>query len=377
MRSHRSRPPIRSLAAPSSAPRRPRLNVAIAAALAIALSGCGAPNAVEPTLPDDWSHRGASPERATPQRLVYSPYKHVPIALGANDVISLAVPGRPVPVAANGRSVLPPGVNVLTLAFATGECGSETWDGLEPSRITSGNVHAFDQAGIDFIISTGGEAGSFTCTTDAGMEAFVAHYASARLIGFDFDVERGQSADVVASLVQRIKAAKTRHPELRISFTLATWAASDGSLASLNDDGQRVMQAIRDAGLQDFYVNLMVMDYGEAIPRNCVVSAGVCDMGRSAIQAARNMHVRYGLPMSRIELTPMIGVNDVVSNVFTLDDARLLAGFVRDHGLGGLHFWSLDRDAPCAPGMAAVSSVCNGLTSFPAFAYARAFRGPR
>jgi len=377
MRSHRSRPPIRSLAAPSSAPRRPRLNVAVAAALAIALSGCGAPNSVEPTLPDDWSHRGASPERATPQRLVYSPYKHVPIALGANDVISLAVPGGPVPVAANGRSVLPPGVNVLTLAFATGECGSETWDGLEPSRITSGNVHAFDQAGIDFIISTGGEAGSFTCTTDAGMEAFVAHYASARLIGFDFDIERGQSADVVASLVQRIKAAKTRHPELRISFTLATWAASDGSLASLNDDGQRVMQAIRDAGLRDFYVNLMVMDYGEAIPRNCVVSAGVCDMGRSAIQAARNMHVRYGLPMSRIELTPMIGVNDVVSNVFTLDDARLLAGFVRDHGLGGLHFWSLDRDAPCAPGVAAVSSVCNGLTSLPAFAYARAFRGPR
>jgi chitinase len=61
------------------------------------------------------------------------------------------------------------------------------------------------------------------------------------------------------------------------------------------------------------------MDYGEAIPRNCVVSAGVCDMGRSAIHAARNVHVRYGLPMSRIELTPMIGVNDVVSNVVTID----------------------------------------------------------
>jgi len=119
------------------------------------------------------------------------------------------------------------------------------------------------------------------------------------------------------------------------------------------------------------------MDYGEAIPRNWVVSAGVCDMGRSAIQAARNMHVLYGLPMSRIELTPMIGVNDVVSNVFTLDDARLLAGFVRDHGLGGLHFWSLDRDAPCEPGVAAVSSVCSGLKSLPAFAFTNAFLGLR
>jgi len=87
--------------------------------------------------------RGAPAERAAAQRLVYCPYKHAPIALGADDVISLAVPGGPVPVAANGRSVLPPGVNVLTLAFAAGECGSETWDGLEPNRITSGNVHAF------------------------------------------------------------------------------------------------------------------------------------------------------------------------------------------------------------------------------------------
>ena len=99
------------------------------------------------------------------------------------------------------------------------------------------------------------------------------------------------------------------------------------------------------------------MDYGEAIPRNWVVSAGVCDMGRSAIQAARNVHVRYGLPMSRIELTPMIGVNAVVSNVFTLDAARLLAESVRDCGLGGLHFWSLDRDAPRAPGVAEVRSL--------------------
>jgi hypothetical protein len=62
----------------------------------------------------------------------------------------------------------------------------------------------------------------------------------------------------------------------------------DGSLASSNDDGYRMMRAIRDASVQDFYLNLMVMDDSEAIPRNCVVSAGVCDMGRSAIQVARN-----------------------------------------------------------------------------------------
>ena len=33
--------------------------------------------------------------------------------------------------------------------------------------------------------------------------------------------------------------------------------------------------------------------------------------------------------MHRIELTPMIGVNDVTANVFTLDDALLTGRFVR------------------------------------------------
>ena len=375
MRSHRLPRPIPSSAVSLREAWR-RLNAIIATVLVITLTGCGMPNAVEPTAADQ-SRRGASAGHATPQRLVYSPYKHVSVALGADDVISLAVAGRAVPVATNGRSALPQGVNALTLAFATGECGSETWDGADPRHITNGNLPAFDQAGIDFIISTGGEAGVFTCATDAAMETFIAHYASPRLIGFDSDIERGQSIDVIASLVH---ASGPRRRDIRHCGSASRsrrGGASDGSLASLNDDGQRVMQAIRDAGLKDFYVNLMVMDYGEAIPRNCVVSAAVCNMGRSAIQAARNVHVRYRVPMSRIELTPMIGVNDVVSNVFTLDDARLLAAFVRDSGLGGLHFWSLDRDAPCEPGAAAISSVCSGLKSLPAFAFTNAFLGLR
>jgi hypothetical protein len=344
---------------------------AIALLLASGLWGCtlrptGLETArMEPSLRDR--------VRAHAPGFVYSPYKHVPIAL-ADGVVSIAVAGAPAPVAASGHSALPPGITALTLAFATGECGAETWDGIDARVFADMNLRAFDRAGIDFIISTGGEAGTFTCATDAGMEAFVARYVSPRLIGLDFDIERGQSAEVVASLVQRIKTVKARHPYLRISFTLATWGASDGSAASLNADGQRVMQAIGDAGLAGYYVNLMVMDFGEAIPRNCVVSAGVCDMGRSAIRAAQNLHARYDVPMARIELTPMIGVNDVETNVFTLEDACLLSGFARQSGLGGLHFWSLDRDASCPPGAVGVSPVCSGLRGLPAFAFTEAFR---
>jgi hypothetical protein len=104
------------------------------------------------------------------------------------------------------------------------------------------------------------------------------------------------------------------------------------------------------------------------------VAAGVCDMGQSAIQAARNLNARFGVPMSRIELTPMIGVNDVVANVFTLDDATTVARFVRDSAAGGLHFWSLDRDVPCRTDVSGVSSTCSGLHGMPGFAFTDAFR---
>jgi hypothetical protein len=136
-----------------------------------------------------------------------------------------------------------------------------------------------------------------------------------------------------------------------------------------------VLTAIRTAGLDDSYINLMVMDYGAAIPGNCTVVAGVCDMGRSAVQAAENVHARYGIPMDRIELTPMIGVNDVSANVFSLDDALLTARFVRDRRLGGLHFWSLDRDTRCASDEApGASPVCNTHEDVPSLAYTRGFR---
>jgi len=97
-------------------------------------------------------------------------------------------------------------------------------------------------------------------------------------------------------------------------------------------------------------------------------------MGRSSMQAARNLRARHGVPFQRIELTPMLGVNDVMANVFTLEDARMLARFVRDNGLAGVHFWSLDRDAPCPAGTAGVSSTCSGLNDVPALRFTTEFR---
>ena len=209
--------------------------------------------------------------------------------------------------------------------------------------------------------------------SDAGMEAFIARYASPRLVGIDFDIEGKQPPAMIESLVQRATAAQRKHPQLRFSFTLATLAASDGSRASLNALGQSVLQAIRAYGLASYTINLMVMDYGPPQPSNCVVAKGACDMGRSAIQAAENLNALHGVAFSRIELTPMIGVNDVPLNDLTLDDAKVIARYAKDKGLAGVRFWSLDRDQPCPRPPSGASPRCSGIENAPALGYSAAF----
>ena len=307
-------------------------------------------------------------------RFVYGPYKHLNMGVDSHHpVAATQVLGTPQVLATTPRSVLLPGATALSLAFASGECGQEKWGDLAAQAVAQANVAALNRAGMPYIISTGGEGNIFSCGSDAGMEQFVTRYASPMLLGFDFDIEAGQTPAMVNSLLQRIKVAQLRRPHLRMSFTVATHAASDAGQASLNAQGQQVLAAIRAVQLDHYVINLMVMNYGPAKPAHCVVREGRCDMAASAAQAVQNLHSRYGIPKAQIAITAMLGINDVVENVFTPADATALARMARQEQLGGLHFWSLDRDTPCAGGATTVSPTCSSLNTHSALAFSRAF----
>ncbi|MBC7684072.1 MAG: glycosyl hydrolase, partial [Bdellovibrionales bacterium] len=240
---------------------------------------------------------GALTSHAAPAFLA-GPYKHTAMHRHPSHLITIAPAGVPVPAVAGGRRAF--GLGAISWAFATGECGEERWGEESGQEIADANVAVFDQAGVAYIVSTGGQGGVFTCASDEGMERFISRYESKHLVGIDFDIEAGQTGAQVESLVQRIKAAQARRPQLRFSFTVATFAASDGSNKSLNGAGEAILAAARRSGLPEFTFNLMVMDYGSGTRANCVLNkAGVCDMGRSAIQAARNVHAKYGLPYAQ------------------------------------------------------------------------------
>jgi chitinase len=293
---------------------------------------------------------GGTGPSSPPPSFVFSPFKDITISMNWNtNVISSAVTGTLQPV----TSVMPTNNTTLTWAFATGECGSEGWAGLTPTQVAS-NVQAFVSAGKKYIISTGGQAGVFTCGSDAGFDTFVQKYISANMIGVDFDIEGGQSADVINNLVARVKVAKGKYPNLRFSFTLQTLGGNSGGLNQL---GNEVMSAIQSTGLTGYIIDLMAMDYGSTGPGNCVVVNGACEMGQSAIQAVELLHSGFGVPYNQIELTPDIGGNDTQGETFTLADARTISAYALQKGLAGIHFWSFDRDNDCAPGSS--SPTCN------------------
>lgn len=290
----------------------------------------------------------AAPAAAAPP-FVFAPYKDMSIV---------------------GDAAAPAAPRTLIWSFASGECGSERWGDVDGVAFAAAQVAAAVRSGSAYIVATGGANGVFTCASDEGLQRFVARYDSPLLVGFDFDIEGAQTAEQIGALAQRLARLQRERPALRLSFTVATHAAGDGSRRSLNATGEQVLQAIRAAGLDgSAIINLMVMNYGPPQSRLCVVKRTAlrrgCDMARSALQAVRNLQQRHGVPAQRIAVTPMLGENDVAANVFTPDDAARLAREARALGLAGVHYWSLDRDRPCPPGAPRVSPLCHALPGVP------------
>lgn len=297
--------------------------------------------------------------------LIYSAYKDVGINANWNNLqISTKVQNNAASFPSALVTVLPStSMNTISWAFATGECGQENWAGMNATQFATQNIADFNNAGLKYIVSTGGASGAFTCSTQAGMDTFLNRYMSKGFVGLDFDIEAGPSGADLQNLINMIAYAQQKYPTLRISFTLATLANANPTGTSLNSLGDSVITKAKAAGI-NFYVNLMVMDYGNSSAVCVMNTAGTnCDMNLSAQQAAKNLSKYYNIPLSNIELTPMIGVNDTVANLVSLANATSIASWSKANGLAGLHYWSFDRDASCINAYATTtcSSSVNGV----------------
>lgn len=243
------------------------------------------------------------------------------------------------------------------LAFLTdsGTC-QPAWGGQQAYSIDKQwgkrQTDLLSKAGVQLNVSFGGANGtdiSQNCDKNQLISTFNKVIQIYHANALDFDIENGSAN--VTKLIGALNTVQQQHPDLKLSFTLPVMPEG------LTGEGKSLVMAAKQAGLK-FNVNIMAMDYGPAYSG---------DMGDYAIQAATSVHqflkeiYTEQQPESLwklIEVTPMIGVNDVNSEQFTLNNADKLKIFSQKNQLGGLSMWSLTRDKPCADKWA--SPVCSG-----------------
>ena len=231
------------------------------------------------------------------------------------------------------------------------------------------------------MVSLGGQAGTSLAQWGSthGMTAaqLAAAYAGVvdtyGITHLDFDIEGAAVADPasIALNSQALKLLQQSKPQVQVWYTLPVLPTG------LTADGLKVVDAALKAGVKLAGVNVMAMDYGEsAAPTS---GAAAKSMGTYAIQSAESTYSQltklysgYGQTFGyrQLGVTPMLGVNDITSEVFTLADAQAVEDYGRSKGLGMVGLWSVTRDTP---GTLGVSTYTHSGMSAPAGSFAKIF----
>ena len=164
----------------------------------------------------------------------------------------------------------------------------------------------------------------------------------------DFDIEGiylSKTKDF-DKLFLALKKVNLYYPNVKIWFTLPVMPYG------LDTNWLRFVKNLIKSWVKFSGINIMAMDYG---------SSYTGDMADYAIKAANNvanqlvnLYKNYGKYVSSYKaynmlwITPMIWLNDVTSENFTLSDAKKLRDFVVTHNISKISYWDLNRDHPCA-----------------------------
>lgn len=267
------------------------------------------------------------------------------------------------------------GVKEFHLAFITSGGGcAPLWGGvtgLADDKVAA-QIGALRAAGGDVRVSFGGAAGHELALNCGSAQELAAAYGKVvdqyRLTKVDFDIEGAALPDTAANTrrARAITLLQTSHPGLDVAFTLPVMPEG------LTQPGVALLADAKKAGVRIHGVNIMAMDYGPAYSG---------DMGRYAIQAATatQAQIKGVLGLSdaaawkTVAVTPMIGVNDVTSEIFTVADATQLVDFAREKGIGRLGMWSATRDQQCAAGVVNYAdATCSSILQQP-LAFTKAF----
>ncbi|WP_431711814.1 chitinase [Glutamicibacter uratoxydans] len=185
----------------------------------------------------------------------------------------------------------------------------------------------------------------------------------------DLDIEADDLTNLDGGL-RRAEAVALLQEQTPVEVWLTLPAATFG----MAPEGLAEVERVLAAGVELAGVNLMTMNFGET--RDARQS-----MGQASIEAAESAHRQLDAIYAKhsqqlgeqslwrkIGVTPMIGQNDLLGEVFDLQDAEQLNAFVQEKGLGRISFWSANRDQSCGenfPDLTRVSNNCSGVQQAP------------
>jgi hypothetical protein len=246
----------------------------------------------------------------------------------------------------NGQPLAGAPCKNFTFAFVVADAkGQPAFDGTMPVDRFLKDAQAIRARGGDFRISFGGASGREVASTIKDPAALAAAYRKvvdaygARRL--DFDIEGAAVADTKSNARRHQAIARLQADTgVKVDFTVATMPQGLGAdvLAMLKD-------AVK-AGVAISCVNIMAMDYSASLTG---------DMGAYAIQAATSTKKQLDAAgiKADVGITPMLGKNDIVKEVFTLDNARAVVEFAKKTPwVSLLAFWALGRDNSKATGVA-------------------------
>ncbi len=230
------------------------------------------------------------------------------------------------------------------------------------------------QLGGQADISFGGAANTELATGCTDKVALAGAYSAVidryKTTTIDLDIE-GANLSNVAGGERRAAAIKTVQDKRHSAGNdLAVWVTLAVSPAGLTDAGIAAVKQLLDAGVTLAGVNAMTMDYGQSKDASqSMAKASIAALNATHDQVAA-LYRDQGVVMTtaavwaKIGATPMIGQNDVIDEVFTLDDAVELNAFAQEKQLGRMSMWSMNRDRTCGPNyvnVKHVSDACSGI----------------
>ncbi|MDH6115056.1 chitinase [Kitasatospora sp. MAP12-15] len=273
------------------------------------------------------------------------------------------------------------GLSYFTLAFVLSDGGcAGALDGTTSldDQDWQAAIKSLRGSGGDVMASLGGGRGRELALACESVDSLKAAYRrvidTLGLTRIDFDIEGSTIDDGAANdrrnqalaELQREYAAAGRPLAVQYTLPVNPWG--------LSPDAVELLQNAHDHGLGVSVVNIMAMDYYR----------DDLDMGDAAIRAAMGLHAQLASiwPEKSDEqlwamegCTPMLGVDDTGDEVFGLDDAKRLAAFATEKGMGLLAFWALGRDRPCAAVASYRSDGCSGAAQQP-YDFTRALNLP-